>query len=99
MDITLGQIVYSKAGRDFGRKFIVIGIIDETYLYISDGSLRRIEKPKKKKIKHLTMTIEVIEAIQMKLNKKEKVTNSEIRKALNSKNFEVQGYSEGDGGN
>ena len=82
MNITLGQVVYSKVGRDTGRKFIIFGIIDESYVLIADGDLRRIDKPKKKKLKHLEITSNVIVALSEKLEKKLKVTNSEIRKAL-----------------
>lgn len=48
----LGQLVYSIAGRDAGRPFVVIRK-EEAYAYIADGRLRPLEKPKKKKIKHL----------------------------------------------
>lgn len=86
LNVTLGRIVYSKAGRDAGRKFIILDVIDESYALISDGDLRRIEKPKKKKLKHLEMTGEVIESLNQKLVNRHKVTNAEIRKALNGEN-------------
>lgn len=82
LDVMLGQVVYSKAGRDCGRKFVVVGIIDTANVFIADGDLRRVEKPKKKKIKHLEVTGEVIEQLREKLKSKLKVTNAEIRKAL-----------------
>ena len=82
LDITLGQIVHSKAGRDQGKKFIVAEIVDEAYVLISDGDLRRIEKPKRKKIKHLEFTDQVIEHLSEKFQNNLKVTNSEIRKSL-----------------
>jgi len=75
-------VVYSKAGRDAGRRFIVIGIIDSVYVFIADGDLRKVEKPKKKKLKHLNLTNTVIEHIAQKLKSGAKVGNSEIRKAL-----------------
>lgn len=78
----LGRVVYSRMGRDNGRKFIVIDIVDQSYVLISDGDLRRVEKPKKKKIKHLELSGEIIGTINDKLNNKAKITNSEIRKAL-----------------
>ena len=53
MEYNLGELVCSKAGRDAGRKFVVVGIVDNRHVLISDGSLRKIEKPKKKKIKHI----------------------------------------------
>lgn len=82
MDYTLGQIVYSKSGRDAGRKFIIINVINDSYVLISDGDLRKIEKPKKKKVKHLKFSEEVIDSLKEKLENKLKVTNAEVRKAL-----------------
>lgn len=84
MDATLGEIVYSKAGRDSGRYFVIVGIIDEKYVLISDGDYRRIEKPKKKKVKHLKLSGIVIEPIKDRVQNKCKITNAEIRKALDS---------------
>ncbi|MCX7914431.1 MAG: KOW domain-containing RNA-binding protein [Thermodesulfovibrionales bacterium] len=82
MDITLGQVVYSKGGRDAGRKFIIFDIIDESYVLLVDGDLRRIDKPKKKKLKHLELTNDVIVTLSERIKNKLKVTNSDIRKAL-----------------
>ena len=76
----LGVVVYSKAGRDIDRKFIIMDIINEEYVYIADGDLRKVEKPKRKKIKHLIITDQVFDDV---LSKKT-VSNSEIRKFLQS---------------
>ena len=84
MEITLGQVVKSRAGRDTGKKFVVIELLDESYVQISNGDLRRIEKPKKKKVKHLELTGEIIEPISEKLKMKLKISNSEVRKALSA---------------
>ncbi|OPX42996.1 50S ribosomal protein L14e [Ruminiclostridium hungatei] len=82
MNVMLGQVVCSKAGRDEGRIFIISGIVDDKYVFVSDGDLRRFENPKKKKIKHLDITSIIIESLTKKLNDSIKVTNAEIRKAL-----------------
>lgn len=82
MNIVLGQVVYSKAGRDAGKIFIITGLIDASYVYISDGDLRRVENPKKKKIKHLVITKDIIDTIAQKISADIKITNAEIRKAL-----------------
>jgi ribosomal protein L14E/L6E/L27E len=74
--------VYSKAGRDEGKIFVVTRLIDANYAYISDGNLRRVENPKKKKIKHLVITKDIIDTIAKKISTDIKVTNAEIRKAL-----------------
>jgi large subunit ribosomal protein L14e len=79
---TLGQIVYSKAGRDSGKALVISGILNEFYVFVADGNIRRIEKPKKKKIKHLKLTDEIIEQIADKLKNSIRVNNAELRKAM-----------------
>lgn len=80
----IGRVVYSKAGRDKGRSFIVVGVLSEEYVYISDGSLRFIEKPKKKKVKHLVFTNLVADEIKNELLTDKNVSNTIIRKFLQS---------------
>ena len=82
MSVALGQIVVSRAGRDTGKKFVVVRVLDLLFVEISDGDLRRMEKPKKKKIKHLEITCEKVESLEEKLKSNSKITNAEIRKAL-----------------
>ena len=53
MDI--GTVVFSKRGRDKGRLFLVIAS-DNEYVFLSDGALRPLCRPKKKKIKHIQIT-------------------------------------------
>ena len=83
-DLSIGQIVISTAGRDEGYKFVVLCIIDDKYVYISDGDIRKLEKPKKKKLKHLKRLDYVAENIKDKLESCNKLSNSEIRKLLKS---------------
>lgn len=80
----LGKVVNSKAGRDMHRKFIIVSILDNEYVYISDGDLRKIEKPKKKKVKHLNFTDTVAKDIRDLILSKEEVTNSKIKIFLQS---------------
>lgn len=53
LEPTPGLLVVSQAGRDEGRYFVVHEVLDKGYVSIVDGSLRKLEKPKRKKIKHL----------------------------------------------
>jgi len=78
----LGQLVRSIAGRDKGRFMVIIDIIDDNYVHIVDGDLRRVENPKKKKIKHLQLLNKRADFIAEKLAKKRKITNEDIKKAL-----------------
>ncbi|NLM44294.1 MAG: RNA-binding protein [Clostridiales bacterium] len=80
--LEIGQVVYSIAGRDEGRVFIVLGIIDDNHVYISDGDLRKVSKPKKKKVKHLRETGIIANSLRKKLLSNRKVEDYEIRDYL-----------------
>lgn len=73
--------VVSKAGRDKGELFLILRMEGE-YAYIVDGQLRKVDKPKKKKLKHLQRIDYISEFISAKLDNGDRVTNSEVRKAL-----------------
>ena len=81
-EIALGQLVIPRAGRDKGRVMIVVRIIDSDYVYIADGDLRKVEKPKKKKIKHLKVLNKISKDISLRLAKKRKLSNEEIKLTL-----------------
>ncbi len=53
--VGVGQVVKSISGRDMGRLFIILDIIDERYVTIVDGKYRKLSNPKKKKMKHLSV--------------------------------------------
>ena len=48
-EIKVGSVVFSKAGRDQGSFYVVTEIVDENYVKIADGDLRRVDTPKLKK--------------------------------------------------
>ena len=55
MDIKIGSVVRSIAGHDKGALLLVVAV-EDGYAYVSDGKLRKVSKPKKKKLKHLQGT-------------------------------------------
>ena len=80
--INKGSVVISTAGRDSGNPFLVTDC-DDVYAYLCDGKIRPVEKPKKKKIKHLRfLSSDISEKITVKLETGIKVENAEVRKAL-----------------
>ncbi|WP_338028365.1 KOW domain-containing RNA-binding protein [Crassaminicella indica] len=81
-EITVGQIVKSKAGRDKDRAFIVIGIVDEQYVLIADGDLRKIDKAKKKKVKHLQKYNIISNEVKKRIENDEKISNLFLRREL-----------------
>ncbi len=78
----LGSVVISKAGRDSGKYFVVVKAEEEDYVYLADGSLRRLAKPKRKKAKHIAQTPHILTGIEEKLAEGKKVFDAEIRSAL-----------------
>lgn len=82
----IGRVAYSKSGRDEGKYFIILGIVNNDYVYISDGDLRPVEKPKKKKVKHLNITTSESEEIKQLILSGDKVSNKVIKKFLQSMN-------------
>ena len=64
MDTIIGRYAWSKTGRDKDKLFIIIGIYDDQHVLIADGEYRRVENPKKKKLKHLNITNRVAEEIR-----------------------------------
>ncbi len=82
MEVFAGDIVYSKAGRDKDRLFVVLSVLDAQYAMLADGRLRRVDKPKKKKIKHLVKSGHASLYIAEKLSTGMKVTNPDLKKAL-----------------
>lgn len=91
MDMDIGQVVRSKAGRDKGRYFVVIGVGGDGYVFIADGVLRKIENPKKKKIKHLEIKSEWISEIKEKISNNKRVTNADLSKALKALGYMSEG--------
>ena len=53
----VGMLAKSKAGHDKGHVYVIFGT-DEAYVYLVDGVIRTIEKPKKKKKKHVQVICE-----------------------------------------
>lgn len=68
-----GDVVLSLAGRDKGRKLAVVDALDKDYVLVVDGDLRKIEKPKRKKIIHLK---------KINQDRVEIISNSQLADAL-----------------
>lgn len=51
-----GMLARSKAGHDTGKVYVIIEV-DDTYVYLADGRIRTLERPKKKKKKHVQIIL------------------------------------------
>ena len=81
MDISKADIVISLAGRDQGKLFYVIET-DGTYVTIADGKGRKLENPKRKKLKHVRKVSRTDSRVAQKIASGDKVLNSELRRDL-----------------
>lgn len=81
-EVTIGQYVKSKAGRDKDRIFIITDIVDDLFVLVADGDLRKIEKPKKKKIKHLSKYNLVSDEVEQRSTEGKKITNLVLRREI-----------------
>ena len=83
MEVDKSSLIVSKAGRDKGQLFYVVDT-DDQYVYLADGKSRKLEKPKRKKRKHIEQIPRTESRIAEKIRNGEKVLNSELRKELAS---------------
>ena len=81
MEIRLSDVVVATKGRDAGKLFFVVGT-EPGFALIANGTDRRLEKPKRKKLKHLKPSRVSGGHTAEKLAGGEKVTNRELKRAL-----------------
>jgi len=79
----VGSVVYSKQGRDAGRAYVICASADEEgYVWVVDGEVRTLAKPKRKNTRHLRYKGQDLEALAVKFAEGKQVFDSEIKSAL-----------------
>ncbi|MGI6017422.1 MAG: KOW domain-containing RNA-binding protein [Marvinbryantia sp.] len=74
-----GMLAWSRAGHDNGTLYVILDV-DGEYVFLADGHLKPIEKPKKKKKKHVQVYRTIPEELEHM--SKEKIKNEEIRRVI-----------------
>ena len=95
MDISKSDIIESLAGRDKGKFFYVMDV-EDNYVLIADGKGRKLENPKRKKLKHVRRVTRTETRVALKILQGDKVLNSELRRDLAT--FGQQFNSQNQGG-
>lgn len=80
--MTAGMVVRSIAGRDKGRLHIVLAA-DKEFVHIADGKWRKIQSPKRKKLKH-------IQSLDGFCIENTNVSNKQIRKIIAAVSYELE---------
>ena len=94
MEILKADTVLSTAGRDQGKLFYVMET-EGVYALIANGRDRRLEHPKRKKLKHIRKVPRVESRIAEKIRSGEKVLNSELRRDLAQFSQEINSQNQG----
>ena len=80
-DISISDVVLSTAGRDQGQLFYCVAT-DDRFVWLADGKGRTLDKPKRKKRKHVQKVLRAETRVAIKLQNGDKVLNSELRRDL-----------------
>ncbi len=88
MEITKGCVVKSVSGRDANRFYLVVQQ-EDGFVWIADGKVRPLERPKKKNPRHLCKT-------NTQVAVEEITTNNQLKRLLHPFNY-PSGQENGNG--
>ena len=84
MEYSIGMFARSLAGHD-KNKLYLISKLDDEYVYLVDGSIRTVDRPKKKRKKHIQIDYQIMDLIKEKLEAKVELRNEDIKRAIKLK--------------
>jgi len=82
VNILMGQLVTSSAGRDQADVYLVVGIKENKYLLLVNGRERKVKNPKQKNIRHVNVLEAIALDVAEKLQSGMKITDEEVRQAI-----------------
>ena len=79
----LGALCISLTGRDKGRTYMLVQILDPDFVLLADGQVRSVKNPKKKRFKHVKQ-LSVLPLTQEQLAKlsQSKLKDNEIHRVI-----------------
>ena len=80
----LGVLAVSRAGHDRGKVFLIVGRSGSEYVLLADGMTRKLDCPKKKKLKHLQATGRTVAEAARRIGQGESMQDHEIRNWLSN---------------
>ena len=75
----VGQLVKVLKGRDAGAIYVIVGILDDRFVWIADGNKRKFDGPKRKNAQHLELLPIVSSEVVHSLQESGRVTNGKLR--------------------
>lgn len=82
MEVTKHKIVLSVAGHDKGRLFYVKDITEDGFLLLADGKERKLDAPKRKRLRHVRGAGTSAHPAIQRLQRGEPVSDRDLRSAL-----------------
>ena len=79
LPVEVGSIVRSRAGRDQGRLFLVVEEVDDDFVMVANGTLRKMDRQKKKRRKHLKPTGRMVAEAKTRLAEGRPIEDHELR--------------------
>jgi len=79
-EFEIGAYAVSTAGHDSGKYYVILQM-DSEYVYLVDGKIRILSRPKKKKMMHVQMLERSNQTLTDKVNNKT-VIDEEIKRAI-----------------
>lgn len=77
----VGKMVKSMAGHDDSKVYVIIKSDDE-YVYLSDGDLKTIDNPKKKKKRHVQIINQIDDELLKIIAENKNFNNEAIKHAI-----------------
>ena len=84
----IGRAVQSRQGRDAGRCFVILQVVDQQFVMMADGLTRKLDHPKKKKVKHLHPKPYLMEGVAEGIASRQ-LLDSDLRKFLKAHGLEI----------
>lgn len=81
MNKYIGCFATSIAGHDHNNIYVIIDADDE-YVYLVDGKIRKVNNPKKKKLKHVQLIKRTDDTIAGRINNNVALSNEDIKYAI-----------------
>jgi len=82
VNISIGQLVTSNAGRDQTNIYLVVGTQQNKFLLLANGRERTFKNPKQKNIRHVNVLKPIAQGVAEKIQSGMKITDEEIRQAI-----------------
>ncbi|GAB6168991.1 RNA-binding protein [Clostridium carnis] len=87
----IGKVVLSQAGRDKNHLYVIVSQVSDGYVFLSNGSTKTFQLPKRKKLKHMSVLEYVDDEIKASIISKDRDIDLKIKRFLKLKGIVKEG--------